>query len=119
MGIPIGSGGTISDYLCAVSRGLIQFVCARQGRGLFRSLTAEKIQIHPGSVMFREDADFIVAGEIVRTTRMYAMSVSPLTKTQLYTISPELADQIIALRTRAPLDVHRIEKLSKEAEEGN
>ncbi len=98
LGVPIGSGGTISDYVCAVSRGLIQFVCARQGRGLFRSLTAERIQIHPGSVMFRQDADFIVAGEIVRTTRMYAMSVSPLSKQQLYKISPELAERLIALR---------------------
>ena len=98
LGVPIGSGGTISDYVCAVSRGLIQFVCARQGRGLFSSLTAERIQIHPGSVMFRQDADFIVAGEIVRTTRMYAMSVSPLSKQQLYKISPELAEQLIALR---------------------
>ncbi len=105
LGVPIGSGGSISDYLCAVSRGLIQFVCARQGRGLFSSLTAEKIQIHPGSVMFRQEADFIVAGEIVRTTRMYAMSVSPLSKAQLYRISPELAEQLIALRqerTSAP-----------------
>lgn len=98
LGVPIGSGGTVSDYVCAVSRGLIQFVCARQGRGLFSSLTAERIQIHPGSVMFRQDADFIVAGEIVRTTRMYAMSVSPLSKQQLYKISPILADQLIALR---------------------
>ena len=98
LGVPIGSGGTISDYVCAVSRGLIQFVCARQGRGLFSSLTAERIQIHPGSVMFRQDADFIVAGEIVRTTRMYAMSVSPLSKQQLYKISPELAEQLIAMR---------------------
>ena len=98
LGVPIGSGGAIADYICAVSRGLIQFVCARQGRGMFRSLTAERIQIHPGSVMFRQDADFIVAGEIVRTTRMYAMSVSPLSKAQLYRISPELADQLIRLR---------------------
>ncbi len=102
LGVPIGSGGAISGYLCAVSRGLIQFVCARQGRGLFSSLTAERIQIHPGSVMFRQDADFIVAGEIVRTTRMYAMSVSPLSKAQLYRISPELAEQIIAIRQRGP-----------------
>ncbi len=102
LGVPIGSGGAISDYLCAVSRGLIQFVCARQGRGLFSSLTAEKIQIHPGSVMFRQDADFIVAGEIVRTTRMYAMSVSPLSKAQLYRISPELAEQLIAIRQKGP-----------------
>jgi RNA helicase HrpA len=102
LGVPIASGGAISDYLCAVSRGLIQFVCARQGRGMFSSLTAERIQIHPGSVMFRQDADFIVAGEIVRTTRMYAMSVSPLSKAQLYRISPELAEQLIAIRQKRP-----------------
>jgi len=111
LGIPVGSGGSISDFICAVSRGLIQFVCARQGRGLFSSLTAEKIQIHPSSVMFRQDIDFIVAGEIVRTTRMYAMSVSPLTKQQLYKISPLLAEQIIALHQRSTPIKNRFEKV--------
>ena len=90
LGVPIASGGPIENYLCAVSRGLIQFVCARQERGLFRSLTAEKIQIHPGSVMYRENPQYIVAGEIVRTTRMYAMSVSPLRHEWLARISPRL-----------------------------
>ncbi len=90
MGVPILSGGPIDDYLCSIGRGLIQFVCVRQGREQYRSLTAEKIQIHPGSVMFREDPEYIVAGEIVRTTRLYAMSVSPLQKTWLSRISPEL-----------------------------
>jgi RNA helicase HrpA len=115
LGVPIGSGGAISDYLCAVSRGLIQFVCAREGRGLFSSLTAERIQIHPGSVMFRQDADFIVAGEIVRTTRMYAMSVSPLSKAQLYRISPELADQLVAIRQKGSVAGKNL-RASKERE---
>jgi len=97
LGLPILRGGPLEDYLCAVSRGLIQFVCARQDRGLFRSLTAEKIQIHPGSVMFRENPDFIVAGEIVRTTRMYAMSVSPLSRNILARISPLVADRLLAI----------------------
>jgi RNA helicase HrpA len=92
LGMPISSGGSYEDYLCAVSRGLIQFVCVRQERGLFRSLTAEKIQIHPGSVMYKENPQFIVAGEVVRTTRMYAMSVSPLQKQMLGRISPRLAE---------------------------
>ena len=92
LGMPIGSGGSYEDYLCAVSRGLIQFVCVRQERGLFRSLTAEKIQIHPGSVMYKENPQFIVAGEVVRTTRMYAMSVSPLQKQMLGQISPRLTE---------------------------
>ncbi|HWR10889.1 MAG TPA: ATP-dependent RNA helicase [Rectinemataceae bacterium] len=97
MGLPILRGGSLYDYLCAVSRGLIQFVCARQERGLFRSLTAEKISIHPGSVMFRENPDFIVAGEIVRTTRMYAMSVSPLPRDILSKISPIVAERLLSL----------------------
>ena len=97
MGVPILRGGSLYDYLCAVSRGLIQFICARQERGLFRSLTAEKISIHPGSVMFRENPDFIVAGEIVRTTRMYAMSVSPLPRDILSKISPIVAERLLSI----------------------
>jgi len=96
MGVPISGGGSVEDYLCAVSRGLIQFVCARQDRGTFRSLTAERIQIHPGSVMFKENPQFIVAGEIVRTTRMYAMSVSPLQKHWLPKISPLVAEGLLS-----------------------
>ena len=98
MGVPISSGGSTEDYLCAVSRGLIQFVCARQDRGLFRSLTAEKIQIHPGSVMYKENPTFIVAGEVVRTTRMYAMSVSPLKREWLARISPRLESLLSGAR---------------------
>jgi ATP-dependent helicase HrpA len=90
IGVPIGSGGPWDDYLCAVSRGLIQFVCERTGKGIYRSLTADRIQIHPGSLMFRENPSYIVAGEIVRTSRMYARSVSPLKKQLLALISPLL-----------------------------
>ena len=89
----------VSDYLCCIGRGMIQFVCTREGRGRntasrgsasYHSLTADKITIHPGSVMFRTDPQFIVAGEIVRTSRMYAMSVSPLTRGILDRIRPGL-----------------------------
>ncbi|PKL09927.1 MAG: DEAD/DEAH box helicase [Spirochaetae bacterium HGW-Spirochaetae-7] len=95
LGVPITSGGSTEDYLCAVSRGLIQFVCARQDRGTFRTLMGERVQIHPSSVMFKENPDFIVAGEIVRTTRMYAMSVSPLQKRMLARISPVVAETLL------------------------
>ncbi len=103
IGIPVSSGGPVEDYLCAVSRGLIQFVCVRQERGLFRSLTADRIQIHPGSVMYKENPQFIVAGEVVRTTRMYAMSVSPLQKQWLSKISPIVAHGLLG---KAAAEVH-------------
>ncbi len=94
-GIPLSSGGTIKDYLCSIARGLIQFVCIKSGRGVYKTLTAGKIQIHPGSVMFRENPQYIVAGEIVRTTRMYARSVSPLKKEWLKQISPIVYSNLV------------------------
>src|SRR5690606_23797213 len=42
-----------------------------------------------------ETPQYIVAGEIVRTTRMYAMSVSPLRKSSLARISPTLYEGLI------------------------
>ena len=97
LGVPVLEGGPMPDYLCAVSRGLIQFVCVHTGRGNFRSLTAARIMIHPGSVMFREQPEFMVAGEIVRTSRTYARSVSPLERSWLPAILGELTDDLLAL----------------------
>lgn len=98
MGIPITSGGSMDDYLCCISAGLIQFVCIREGRESYRSLTADHISIHPGSSMFKTDPLYIVAGEIVRTSRTFASSVSPLTKSLVNRISPDLEEKLNAAR---------------------
>ena len=120
--IPIISGAQaldtegIHDYLCAVARGLIQFVCVRDGHELYRSLTADKILIHPGSVMFRMNPDYIVAGEIIRTARMYAMSVSPLN----YEILAKTSSTLIAslgIRKRKSSDHKREERKARRDEE--
>lgn len=92
MGIPLLKGGCIKDYLSCIAKGMIQFVCVKEGRDMYRTLTADRIFIHPGSVMFKMDSQYIVAGEIVKTTRMYAMSVSPLTKEILERVAPEMPD---------------------------
>lgn len=94
MGVPILSGGPVDDYLCSIARGFIQFVCVRGGREIYRSLTADKILIHPGSTMFKKDPQFIVAGEIIRTARTYASSVSPLSKSNLKRIGGELFQRL-------------------------
>ncbi len=99
MGIPLTSkNGSMQDYLCCIAAGMIQFVCIRMGRENYRSLTAGHICIHPGSVMFRQNPVFIVAGEIVRTSRIFAMSVSPLTHPMLDTINPALFDRLMACK---------------------
>ena len=90
MNIPILNGGKRGDYLCCIASGMIQFVCIRTGKEKYKTLTTDRISIHPGSVMFKQDPLYFVAGEIVRTSRMYAMSVSPLTKPLLNQISEDL-----------------------------
>jgi hypothetical protein len=98
MGVPLSDGGSTEDYLSAVARGLIQFVCVRESWDLYRSLTADHILIHPGSVMFKMDPQFIVAGEIIRTSRMYASSVSPLSPAILEKIGGSLLEQLTSTK---------------------
>ncbi|MCF0242373.1 MAG: ATP-dependent RNA helicase [Treponema sp.] len=90
MEIPVTMTGSLSDYLCCVASGMIQFVCIRSGRENYKSLTQGNICIHPGSVMFKQDPLYIVAGEITKTSRMFAFAVSPLTKNLLDKINPNL-----------------------------
>lgn len=114
MGIPIiENKGSISDYLCCVSSGMIQFVCIRNGRNSYRSLTADHICIHPGSVMFHQDPLFIVAGEIVKTSRIFAMSVSPLTRTMLDTINPSLFEKLMACKKQTSQEIEKNPKVEK------
>lgn len=97
LGIPVTGGGHPDDYLTCIAAGMIQFVCIREKKESYQSLTAEHIQIHPGSCMFRADPLYIVAGEIVRTSRMFAMSVSPLTKAVLSRLDEGMADRLAAM----------------------
>lgn len=114
MGIPIiENKGSMSDYLCCVSSGMIQFVCIRNGRNSYRSLTADHICIHPGSVMFHQDPLFIVAGEIVKTSRIFAMSVSPLTRTMLDTINPSLFERLMACKKQNLQEIEKTPKIEK------
>lgn len=98
MQLPITGGGSMDNYLVCIASGMIQFVCIREGKETYRSLTADHIQIHPGSSMFRTNPLFIVAGEIVRTSRIFAMSISPLTKNLLNQIDPTLEARLSSLR---------------------
>ncbi len=97
-GIPIVSSGNIEEYLTCICAGLIQFVCVRSGRENYSTLTQEHIQIHPGSCLFRTEPLYFVAGEIVRTSRMFAMSVSPLTKKILQNLDGNMVDRLAAVK---------------------
>ena len=103
--IPVVSGGDKSQYLACICAGMIQFVCVRKKKEQYQSLTCDNIFIHPGSVMFKQDPLYIVAGEIVRTSRMYAMSVSPLTKGILAMVQSDLQEKLENTRGKKSLEI--------------
>lgn len=79
MGIPVlETRSSVRDYLVCLASGLRQYICKKADRFSYRSVTASEILIHPGSSWFKNKPEYILAGEIVQTTRMYARSVSPL-----------------------------------------
>ena len=110
-GIPVSEGGSSADFIKACARGLLPFVCVRDGRFDYRSVGADRIIIHPGSVLFRENPDFIVAGEIVQTSRTFARSVSPIKKAWLSDIHPKLPNMLFNSTSSAR---HKAKKSSKE-----
>ena len=117
MNIPIVQGkGSYNDYLCCVACGMIQFVCVRTGRESYHSLTADHICIHPGSVIFKQNPVFIVAGEIVRTSRIFAMSVSPLTKPMLDIINPTLYEKLQSCKNSKVKDIEKELRVAKQKE---
>lgn len=98
LGIPVSSGGNFEHYLSCIAAGMIQFVCVRESKDNYRSMTAEHISIHPGSGMFKTTPLYIVAGEIVHTSRTFAMSVSPITKTILNNVQENLEKSLLQVR---------------------
>ena len=94
MGVPISDKHSLPEYFCCLASGLRQYVCMKIDRFSYRSLTADKILIHPGSAWFSIPPQYILAGEIVQTTKMYARTVSPLRKDWIQQVDPSLLDRL-------------------------
>lgn len=92
----ISDQGPMRDVLICCGRGLAQFLCMRTGRCTYRGLTAERIFIHPGSVVWDKEPHFIMAGEILKTSRMYARSIAPLDSSLLREINPRVYAQFMS-----------------------
>ena len=105
MGIPISESHSVPEYFCCLASGLRQYVCMKIDRFSYRSLTADRIMIHPGSAWFRVLPEYILAGEIVQTAKMYARTVSPLRKEWINRVDPEL---VASLRGRRRTKQNRI-----------
>ncbi|NCD04700.1 MAG: ATP-dependent RNA helicase [Spirochaetia bacterium] len=76
--IPLTGSGSMHDYICCIASGLKQFICVKEYGYMYNTLFAKQIFIHPGSADFRNLPKYLVAGELVQTSRLFARSVSPI-----------------------------------------
>jgi len=80
--------------LTCLCPGLVQYICVRKKSSIYKTLTADEIFIHPGSAWFRNPPNFILAGEIVLTTKLYARTVSPLKPAWIDEVVPNLKTRL-------------------------
>lgn len=90
------------ELLVCLGSGLLQYVCIKTKKRAseYRTITANEIFIHPGSAWFRTAPQYLLAGEIVLTTKMYARTVSPLKREWLEEISTSLSSKIRSLQNK-------------------
>lgn len=92
-GIPVSNkDSSLENYLICLASGLRQYICKKDKTYSYKTAFCSEILIHPGSSWFRTPPQYILAGEIVQTTKLYARSVSPLRKEWIERIDPALLD---------------------------
>ena len=82
------------DLLVCLGTGLLQYVCLKKKTSVYRTITTDEIYIHPGSAWFRNPPQYLLAGEIVLTTKMYARTVSPIKGEWIPEISTGLYERL-------------------------
>lgn len=99
--IPLTGSGSMHDYICCIASGLKQFICIKEYGYMYNSLFANQVFIHPGSADFKNLPKYMVAGELVQTSRLFARSVSPIKEEWLEEIQKglkkELDDKLLSL----------------------
>lgn len=93
MGIPITYKESKRDYLTCILSGLRQYVLRYTKKG-WKGVGMNGIAIHPSASRMEGAPEFIVCGEIVRTTKMYARSWSPVYVEQIKEIDPNILREI-------------------------
>ena len=109
MGVPVKECDVMDpeqfahDLLVCLGSGLVQYVCIKKRASVYRTLLTDEIYIHPGSAWFRNPPPYLLAGEIVMTTKMYARTVSPLYPDWVPEISKGLAKKLRKMAREAEI----------------
>jgi ATP-dependent helicase HrpA len=72
----VGPGADNVDILKSVASGLVQNLCQRNKFGNYSSEKVDHVFIHPGSLFFNRHPKWIIATEILETTKRFARNVT-------------------------------------------
>ncbi|MEM9423999.1 MAG: ATP-dependent RNA helicase [Spirochaetota bacterium] len=97
-------------YIQACLAGLQTNLCVQEEndsrnnrrKARYRSLAARNIIIHPGSSLFQKSPKYLLAGEIIRTSQVYARSASVLEGEWIRNFDPDLLKKLQELSRDKP-----------------
>ncbi len=85
--------GSVGHVIRCVARAFPGGICRRLKGNQYETATGVRVSIHPGSCLWGDRPDFLVAADIVVTHRAWARSASVLHAKSIHEVAPELADR--------------------------
>lgn len=93
-GVKGGGGGDPALVVRCLATAFARAICQRHRTGSnYETATGVKVSIHPGSCLYDRKPRFLVAADIVVTSRAWARAVSEVAPEWIVEIDPELAAQ--------------------------
>ena len=74
----------------SILSGFLSNIAVKKDKIIYQATRGREVMIFPGSTLFKKNADWIVASEMVRTSRLFARSVAKIDPVWLETIGGEL-----------------------------
>jgi len=77
----------------SILSGFLSHIARREDKGLYEATRNRKVRIHPGSALHKSAPPWIMAAEIVRTSRLYARSAAAINPEWLVDLGDKLASR--------------------------
>ncbi|MBN1627270.1 MAG: ATP-dependent RNA helicase HrpA [Deltaproteobacteria bacterium] len=74
----------------SVLSGFLSNIAVRKEKGIYQATRGKEVMIFPGSTLFKKNPDWIVASEMVRTSRLYARNAARIDPAWLESLGGDL-----------------------------
>ncbi|AFI31622.1 helicase-related protein [Borrelia crocidurae] len=101
-------------YLKSIMRGMKDYICFKTSKNKYKTIKAQNVVIHPGSLINTDSVKYFVAGEIIETSKRYARAIGVLKKEWLNNIQFEENKNIPQKENKQSHHSHKNNILHKE-----